>query len=79
MYQNNEQRAYRSVHIVPVGRTLKSSRRDRTCSAGSTELISVPVRSSVERHQRTRVAVLGRVGIGDAARVWTNGPVVAAH
>lgn len=60
-------------------RTFKSSRRARRYSAGSTELISGDVRSSVHRHQRTGVSVFERVVIVDAARSWGNGPAGAVH
>lgn len=59
-------------------RTSQSSRRHRKRPAGSTKLSSSPERSSVYQHQRTGVAMLGRI-MRDAARGWGNGPAGAAH
>lgn len=61
-----------------ASRTSQSSRRHRKRHAGSTKLNSSLVRSSVCRHQRTGVAVLGRI-MRDAAWGWGNGPAGAAH
>jgi hypothetical protein len=51
----------------------------RIHSSGSTELILVLVRSSVQRHQRTGVAVFERFIIRDAERSWGNGPAADVH